>query len=664
MRPVIKLGSLTRKRKMSFTERRAETGIRGLLFIVAIVAVVAIFAILFFLLREAYPIFESHGVWNFISGKIWKPEGEIYGFPAQYGTLSLILATVLVSIGAMVIAVPLGIGCAIFISEIASPRLRAIIKPAIELLAGIPSVVYGFFGLIVLVTWLQVNFSVPSGEGWLAGSIILAIMALPTIASVAEDAINAVPREFKEGSYAVGATKWQTIKNVTIPSAMSGITAAIILGIGRAIGETMAVMMVIGNSPLMPSLSGPFQPIKTLTSTIILEMGEAPVNSMWQNSLYGVAVLLLLIVLLVNTSSTIILGRIRKSQMALSSRKHYLSHKSIKKIKRVFYLCGGVLVFVSIAYAGNTLAAIIFLACIAMWYVLRYTLQHKGILQVVSPKTSQRIVFGMIISAVVITIILLGIILGYVVTNGVEALSWEFITGSPRNLGREGGIFPAIYGTMLLVGGSIFIALPIGVLTAIYLNEYTREGKVKKIIRAGADLLNGTPSIVFGLFGLTFLVLYLGWGKCLLAGQVTLSLMILPTIIRTTEEALKSVPDSLREGSYALGATKWQTIRRVVLQPSVPGIMTGAILSIGRAAGETAPILFTAAVAFQRNLPLSVFKPAMALPVHLYGLSTEIHGADAKINAAGTALVLVILVLCFYLTAIVIRNRYSKKMRW
>lgn len=257
---------------------------------------------------------------------------------------------------------------------------------------------------------------------------------------------------------------------------------------------------------------------------------------------------------------------------------------------------------------------------------------------------------------------MLGIILYYIIANGIGALSWEFISQPPRDSGRAGGIYPAIIGTLYLVGGAILIALPIGIGAAIYLIEYTKEGKLTKIIRAGVDNLNGTPSIVFGLFGFAFLVLYLDIGVSLLAGQITLAFMVLPTIIRTTEEALKGVPQSVREGSLALGATKWQTIRKVVLPPAAPGIITGTILSIGRSAGETAPIMFTAVVFSQRFLPTSLSEPVMALPFHLFVLTTSIPGAEQ--NAYGTALVLLVLVICLYLIAITIRNYYKKTIKW
>jgi phosphate transport system permease protein len=209
--------------------------------------------------------------------------------------------------------------------------------------------------------------------------------------------------------------------------------------------------------------------------------------------------------------------------------------------------------------------------------------------------------------------------------------------------------------------GAIAIALPLGVGAAIYLVEYTREGRITRLIRTGVDLLNGTPSIVFGLFGFAFIVLYLNVGISLLAGQITLALMVLPTVIRTTEESLKNIPQSLREGSLALGATQWQTISRVVIPPAVPGIVTGAILSIGRAAGETAPIMFTAVIFSSRFLPDSVFQPVMALPYHLFILATNVPCSST--NKYGTALVLLLLVIGFYSVAIFVRTHFQNKIR-
>jgi phosphate transport system permease protein len=586
-----------------------------LLFFAALVAIAAVIFIIVFLLRDGYQIVLETGAWNFLAGQNWNPAGQN---PA-YGVLPLIVGTLLVTALAMAIAVPLSIGSAVFVAEIAAARTKAAIKPAIELLAGIPSVVYGFFGLILLTDWIRIAFDQPSGSSWLAGSILLAVMAIPTITSVAEDAISSVPREFREGSLALGATRWQTVRNVVVPGALPGISAAIILGMGRAIGETMAVLMVTGNAAVIPDpITDVFSPVRTLTGTLGIEMGEVAFGSTHYHALFGVAVVLLFITLAINSASRIVISRIQGPQGTARPTAHRALVAAASRIAHA----------VSAPFGG-----------------------------VVSPRTSQRCAFFLISLSVVIVLAALGMILFGIVVNGAGAISWEFLTGSPRDLGRAGGIFPAIVGTFYLVGGGLAIALPLGIATAIYLIEYTAETPLTRSIRAAVDLLNGTPSIVFGLFGFAFLVIFLNFGISLIAGQITLGLMILPTIIRTTEESLRSIPGSLREGSYALGATKWQTISRVVLPPALPGILTGAILSIGRAAGETAPIMFTAAIFSSRFLPSSLTEPVMALPYHLFVLTTSIPGAATQ--SYGTAFVLLLLVLAIYLAAILLRCRYS-----
>jgi len=626
-----------------------EKSIKTVFFCTAFFAIIVIIFILFFLFLDGYPVFEQVGIANFLLGTSWTPTAVV---PA-YGIFPLIVGTLLVTLGAMVIAVPLSIGCAIYVSELASPRVKKVLKPAIELLAGIPSVVYGFFGLIVLTNFIRISFDIPTGETWLAASILLGVMALPTIISVSEDAISSVPREFKEGSLAIGATRWQTISKVIVPAALSGIAAAIILGIGRAVGETMAVMMVAGNAAIIPNpIWNVLSPIRTLTGTLGIEMGEVSVGSLHYNALFGVAIVLLIITLIINLSAVAILRHLREGGMRRQKKAPLIKPERKESLKRFAEVSGISVVMIFILIATPWWCVILFLLAGVVWLYVREQLSQKHI---------EKIAFALIISAAVIVLAILVIILQDIVINGIPAISWEFLTQPPRDLGRAGGIFPAIVGTLYLVIGAILIALPLGVGAAIYLVEYTREGKITRLIRTGVDLLNGTPSIVFGLFGFAFIVLFLGTGVSLIAGQITLSLMVLPTVIRTTEESLKNVPQSLREGSLALGATKWQTIRRVVLPPAVPGIVTGAILSIGRAAGETAPIMFTAVIFSSRFLPDSVFQPVMALPYHLFILATNIPGSST--NKYGTALVLLIMVIGFYSVAIVVRNHFQNKIR-
>jgi len=266
--------------------------------------------------------------------------------------------------------------------------------------------------------------------------------------------------------------------------------------------------------------------------------------------------------------------------------------------------------------------------------------------------------------AAVINGIALLIILYFMITRGWKAITWTFLTQPPIDSMTKGGILPCIIGTFCLSIGAIIVAMPVGIASAVYLNEYARPGRVLRLIRLGINNLAGVPSVVFGLFGLAFFVVILKMGVSIIAGALTLGAMSLPVIIGATEEALKAVPDTYREASLGLGATKWQTILRVVLPSAMPGILTGAILGISRAAGETAPIMFTGAVFFTPILPTSIFDEVMALPYHIYVLAT----AGTEIEATrhlqyGTALVLIALVLGMNLIAIIYRSRLRRRMQ-
>lgn len=274
--------------------------------------------------------------------------------------------------------------------------------------------------------------------------------------------------------------------------------------------------------------------------------------------------------------------------------------------------------------------------------------------------------FFLLVRASAVTIALaLGGILLYIFYNGYSVISWDFITRPPTNSMTQGGIMPAIIGTVYLTLGAILIGLPLGIASAVYLTEYAKQGKIVRVIRVGINCLAGVPSVVFGLFGLGFFVIFLKFGSSILAGSLTLGFLILPTIIGASEEALKSVPQTFREASLSLGVSKWQTIYRIVLPNALPGILTGSILGIGRAAGETAPIMFTAAAFFTAKLPSSIFDEVMALPYHIYVLAT----AGTNIEATrpiqfGTVLVLVAVVLGIDLVAIIIRGYMRKNKRW
>lgn len=289
---------------------------------------------------------------------------------------------------------------------------------------------------------------------------------------------------------------------------------------------------------------------------------------------------------------------------------------------------------------------------------------QSGLSMGLNAKMTEKIAFALLSLSALLVAGFVVILLGYIIYNGYSAISIEFLTEMPKRMMTQGGIYPAIVGTLLLIVGSMAAALPVGIMAAIYLNEYAGENRITWIIEMAINNLAGTPSVVFGLFGLALFVKYFGFGSSLLAASLTLSLLILPVIIRSTEEALIAVPNEYRESSLALGVSKWQTITHVVLPAAVPGIVTGSILSIGRVAGETAPILLTGAAYFLPRLPDSIYSQFMALPYHLFVLATAgTNISQTRPLQYGTALVLLIIVLGLNVIAVLIRRHYRQKLK-
>lgn len=276
----------------------------------------------------------------------------------------------------------------------------------------------------------------------------------------------------------------------------------------------------------------------------------------------------------------------------------------------------------------------------------------------------QMLAFGFFRMSSFLVLLILFYILGFLIYKGFSVISWEFLTSNPEEGMTKGGIYPAIVGTMYLILGSLLVSVPIGVLSGIYINEYSKDGYAKRIIKMMTNNLAGIPSIVFGLFGMSLFVNTLGFGDSIIAGSLTLGLLTLPIIIRTTEEALVAIDTTFRTASYALGASKIQTIARVILPMGLPNIITGIILSIGRVSGETAPILFTVAAYFLPKLPSSMYDQVMALPYHLYVIATSGNNVElSRPIAYGTALVLIAIVLIVNILANVIRNYFAKKVK-
>ncbi len=275
----------------------------------------------------------------------------------------------------------------------------------------------------------------------------------------------------------------------------------------------------------------------------------------------------------------------------------------------------------------------------------------------VSPANTQVVAVGFMWALAAITFAVLVFILAFILAHGLPHVTWSFLTQSPTSMGREGGVFPMIVGTILVAGLAVLVAAPIGVATAVYLTEYTREGRLTTVIRFGADCLAGVPSIIFGLFGFVFFAITLGMGLSVLSGSLTLALMVLPTIIRTSEEAIRAVPYAYREVSFGLGSTRWQTVIYVVLRSALPGISTGIVLSLGRSISETAAVMLTAGSALR--LPRSLFDSSRTLALHFYILARE---GISMPNAYATASVLIIAILALNLLSYWLMRRFVAKV--
>ncbi len=584
----------------------------------AVICVIAVAAIFAFLIIKSVPAFGKLGVLEFMFGDNWSPDRlDTYDSPLSgtYGILTMIVGTLSATVGALLIGGILGYFTAVFLAFYCPEKPKRILSAVINLLAGIPSVVYGFFGIVFLLPLLS-NIAPNNGSGLLATSIILGIMILPTVVSLSRTSLEAVPRAYYEGSVALGATHSETVFRIMSPAAKSGITASLILGIGRALGETMAVVMVAGNAPTYPD--GIFSSFRVLTANIVMEMGYA--GEVQEGALVATGVVLLLFVLLVNVV------------FSLLSKKAV--EKSVKKQKE--HRTNRLAVFVN--RLKNDMAA--------------FTHKIKAV----------SICKGMALFSGILAAVVLVLVIGFIFAKGMPYLikNPSIIYGKYEFASENITILPAIITTLYAVAISLLIAVPIGIMTAIFLNEYAkRDNILVRIIRSAIDILAGVPSIVYGLFGMIAFVPIFGGSSSILAGSLTVSIMLLPTIVRSTEESLKAVAYSMREGSLALGAGKLRTIFKIVLPSALPGILSAVILSMGRVISESAPLLYTMGSVITA-IPTGVMDSGASLAVALYQLS----GEGWYINQAyATAVVLIVLVLILNLTAEALAGKLSKKLK-
>jgi phosphate ABC transporter permease protein PstC/phosphate ABC transporter permease subunit PstA len=844
-------------------------------------AVVALFVFIFY---RSLPFLTSGGINRLVeafTSRQWFPNAE----PPVFGMLSLFYGSAVVTVIAMLFAVPVGIFSAVVLSDLVPFSIRQLFKPVIELLAAIPSVAFGFFAIKIVAPQLQESFGFTSGTNALNAALILAVMAVPTIVSVAEDAISGVGRELREASYSLGATRAETILQVVLPASWSGIAAAVILGTMRAVGETMVVWMAAGNAANMPSawyrvdqiISGLGGAVRTMTATIAGDIGETPADSLHRSALFTVGLILLVFTFAMNLLTEWITNRNKNSKNPVIRRlpnffsnflpkilpnfPFYFNFSAVKYFRFVFDKGFTVLAYFSISVLFFTLGIIlipIFSAGMEA-VVFQGTVEHRLFLWerfqrgdsrtihkefrecsearqtiyrqlknlswlapddwiaeagslgretknrrlnrafqnlcnansakelqtqfekleklcsdkteplfqlaneyyeiakdadlplrhqpvTVNPDITYSEAFRQIRTLITGTEGT-GCILGPENREGLEHLPpevrygpahwttaqkflkqlrwatvWKpqsgvdgkilpsqkividrtlFFAGTsiaddiqtlfdhleqnadkmlqprltfylhyffdPSTAGHYmGGIAPELLGTALISLFSILLALPLGVLTAAYLVEAAKDNRITRLLRLCISTLAGVPSIVFGLFGLAVIVEFITGKPCLLAGTMTLALLILPVVIRTAEEAIRSVPQTYREAAAGLGAAPVRIFISVTLPAALPGILTGTILGISRAAGETAPLLFTCAVASGGFVTGSniLFQPTPVLSYAAYDMAVGDRLAElVPYNQFGLVAALVLFVLLLNMTAMMLRARISAQLR-
>lgn len=638
-------------KQVSKATRLKELALKNLFLTCACVAVLAVVLIFVFTFAKALPVLTDIGLGEFFSLK-WAPtEGS-------YGILALLAGSGIVTVGSLAIGVPLAVGCAVFLTEIAGKRLANVVSTAVDLLAGVPSVVYGFFGLVILRP-LVANLTGGLGFGALTVWLVLAIMIVPTITTLTMDALRSIPMGIREASFAMGATRWQTIYKVVLPAAKMGIVNAVVLGMGRAIGETMAVLMVVGNAPVIPG--GIASPLSTLTSQIALDMGYS--SGLHRSALFGMGVVLFII-------SAALVGIVRFLSSARESGRGHSRRRRAKAADRAV-VAGGVNFDHAEQPADHAPKAALTADDVTP-VTGTVTEVSEGsrarikrlLAQGAKPGSSKNknrtndVMINVFRAAGVVTAAVLVMIIAFVAVNGLPVMSLDFIFGWPHGVNAEGGIFPTIVSTFYVTVLAMLICTPIAVLAAVYLAEYAKQGRLVTFIRYAADTLSSVPSIVMGLFGYAMFVEAMGLGLSMLSAALALALMMLPIVMRTTEEAIRAVPRYIRWGAYGLGATKWQVVSKIVLPSAFPRIATGIVLAIGRAIGETAVVLYTMGQAI--NLPLTPLDSGRPMTIHLYQLANEGINMQA---AYGTALLLMLMILAFNLFARYISRRSASKAK-
>ena len=566
---------------------------------------------------------------EFITGTDWLPNGR----NPSFGIWPLLSGTALIAVGALMISIPLGVAAALHLGEFASPKSRRFLKPIVEVLSGIPSVVHGFFALLVISPFMQRTIDATYFNA-ASAIIVVAAMILPIIVSISDDAIRAVPREIKEAALGLGATRWEMATKVVLPSARSGIVAAVLLALARAVGETMAVTMAAGSVAALHF--DPRLEVQTLTAYIAqVATGDIPPGPATDAG-FAVGSALFVLTYSVNILA---IGATRKRLGANRGKMSSLFFEIKAKLSMLLEKLRG-----EVKY--NLTQSNPFIPT-------KYDLYRRR---------KEKVSRFFVASSLFVGLAFLLILLQTILETGLAGIDLQFLTNFPSYRADQAGIGPTILGSLWLIALTMLFALPAGVGAAVYLTELAPEGILNQFLRRTIQNLAAVPSIIFGLVGLYIFSRMFGFGLSLLTGSLTLAMMVLPMIVVTTEQALLAVPKSFRDAALGVGATRWQAVRHHVLPNAVPGIATGAILSVARALGETAPILFVASL-FSKTAPTGIMDGFLALPIQIFFWTRHPKEAFHDL-AASTILVLLMLLLILNFIAIFIRNRAEARRSW
>ncbi len=578
----------------------ADTMVKAIM-VAGLISIAAVIGIYFFLTVNGLEVLRYDSITDLLFGTQWRPEAV----PPRLGLLPMIVATIYVTFLSVLFAFPISLLCATYLAEFAPAFLRRTLRPAIDMLAGIPSVVYGLFGIMVLVPFARQYLGAPEGYCVLTAAMVVAVMILPYMTSVMMEAFRAVPREYIEAARGMGATRWQVVRTILWPAARSGIAAGGMLGTLRALGETVAVALVAGAALMIPV--SPLDPCRPLSAHILLQAVVLPVGSPGYYALYFGGLILMLMV-----TAVIVLAYRYQRRMVRPKRGK-------KKVK-------------------------------ARW----------------NPVLVSKVMTGLMVAAGAIAAAALVVITGYIFYHGFPALSWERLFG-PIVVSNpvKSSLYPAIEGTLALMLYSTLFAVLVGVPTALYLAYFAGEGRLVRPIRFAIDTLAGVPSIVYGLFGATLFVVYMHMGYSVLAGALTLATMNLPVVVRVAEEAFRAVPREYIEAARGMGASWYHVVKDVILPMAKPGITAGITLSMCRAAEEAAPIILTAVMIglLSPNPFVHVLQPTDALAFRIYLLAKEYIMTPAGMQSAfAAAAVLVLITLGLNGLAIYLRETAERKV--